>query len=464
MKRLLLSCSVLWVVNISYPQQSIIQDEVDLWVNTHMATKHIPGLALAVVQHGQVVKEAFYGASNVETNTAVNEQTVFEIASMTKQMVCAAMLLLQEDGKLSLHDRLSLYLDDLPATWQAITLVQLMNHTSGLRDDWDEPTSYFFQYNTNDLLVKAQQEHPLLFTPGEGFNYSSGPFFLGLVIEKVTGNPYSQFLEERIFTPLGMTSTSVYHHRKIVPGRAAGYRWYQGQLENGEDIPPGAESRADVGVQTTLADMIKWDRALRDNQLLSSESLHAMFSRGMLNSGKSIPYGYGWYIYSFRNKWLQEHSGAFRTGFSSMIVRFPKDGVEVILLCNLWQAGLTDLATQIASYYLKDFQRASELPPQRDVQPGRTRQLETLFSQLAQKKFSRGALYQVANFSGFDPEELADLLQGFISLEFIDQAPHTTNAAKKETLLYYKAIAANITYWSFVFADTGALVAVNLED
>lgn len=202
------------------------------------------------------MKKEFYGTSDIEPNTKVDKNTVFEIASMTKQITCAGILLLQEDGLLSVKDKLSKYLMDIPITWEKMTIEQLMNHTSGLRDDWDEPTSYFQTNNSVEKMAKAQQRFPLLFTPGKGFQYSSGPFFLGLVIQKITGKHYSFFLKERIFDKLNMINSSVYDSISIPQSMSKGYWWTNGKQEQGVDIPSAAESRADVGIITTLDDMI----------------------------------------------------------------------------------------------------------------------------------------------------------------------------------------------------------------
>lgn len=469
MKRHLITLLFLFAVTHCHSQKPSPSDGIDSIVRLHMSDRHIPGLALAILKNGQVIKKESYGLSNVETQSPVSANSVFEIASMTKQFTCAAILLLEQEGKLSVTDRLSKYLDDLPPSWEEITLSHLMNHTSGLRDDWNEPTSYFYNNNTVQKMSLAQMEYPLYFEPGEGFNYSSGPFFLGLVIEKVSGLDYGAFLNDRIFSPLNMLSTSVYEYRDVIPERVSGYRWNKGLLENGVDLPPSAESRADVGVISSLNDMIKWDLALKNDSLLEEGSLEQMFSAGSLNGGKSIPYGYGWYLYMFRNELVIEHGGAFRTGFGSRITLFPRFDMDIIILCNLWQPGLSDLSTQIASYYVQDFKQISELIPQTHPKTQVDRGLEELFTGAANNKFSRGELYQLTNFSGFDPDELADILEGFQGIEFMNKSDLKMNpielyGSKIETIHYYKIIANEVSYWSCAFSDSMELVSVSLED
>src|SRR5687767_1779347 len=177
-------------------------DAIDSYIRNEMATKLIPGLSLVVVKNRKIVKASHYGLSNVELKVAVNERTSFEIASMTKQFTNAAMLLLVEEGKVALDDSVRKYLDNLPDTWADITVRRLMDHTSGLRDDWDENNSFFLTNDTNEKFLRALVASPLKFKPGHGFRYSCGPFAVGLIIEKVTGKSYAQFMEERIFRPL----------------------------------------------------------------------------------------------------------------------------------------------------------------------------------------------------------------------------------------------------------------------
>jgi len=442
---------------------------IDSFIIKKYNEKHIPGIAFAIIKNGQVVQKSFYGNSNVEQGTTVNENTVFEIASMTKQFTCAAILLLQQEGKLSLSDKLLKYIPDLPKEWNSITLYQLMNHTSGLRDDWNEPTSYFMENNSDEKMIRAQEKSKLYFQPGDGFNYSSGPFFLGVVIKKITGQHYSHYIQSRIFDPLQMHCSFVYNDTAIVPDRAAGYWWKNNKLQNGVDIPSSAESRADVGILTCLDDMLKWCTAISDTVILNKENLMKMFSPGRLNNGNNVPYGLGWFIYPFRGKIIYEHGGAFRTGFNSRIIFFPEENVQIVILCNLWKAGLDDIAYDLASYYIPDFKKVSSLKTQTGNFRKLTKIFEELFRKLAHNFYMRGDLYKMVNFSGFDTDELADLLKGFTSLQYIKKIDFASNPLKlydKEIkqIYFYKAIADSPSYWSFYMTGSNELISVNIED
>ena len=220
-------------------------DAVDDYVRTEMARRHIPGLALAVVRNGTVAKLGHYGLADVELSVAVTDDTKFEIASMTKQFTDAAILLLAEEGKLGLDDPIARFITDAPPSWKPITVRQLMNHTAGVRDDWDEDTVFFLRNQTNEDFLKELYAFPLKFAPGEGWAYGAGPFVLGVIIEKISGRRYSEFMQERVFGPLGMTATGINDVFTVLPQRASGYRWIGGALTRGARISPAAQSRGD---------------------------------------------------------------------------------------------------------------------------------------------------------------------------------------------------------------------------
>jgi D-alanyl-D-alanine carboxypeptidase len=215
-------------------------DAIDDYVRAEMARRHIPGLALAVVRNGTVVKLGHYGLADVELNVAVTDDTKFEIASMTKQFTDAAILLLAEEGKLALDDPVTKFLSDAPPSWNAITIRQLMNHTAGVRDDWDEDPPFFLRNQTEEDFLKALYAYPLKFAPG----YGVGPFVLGVVLEKLTGRRYREFMQERVFGPLGMTATSVNDVFAALPQRASGYRWIGDTMTRGARLSPAAQTAA----------------------------------------------------------------------------------------------------------------------------------------------------------------------------------------------------------------------------
>jgi CubicO group peptidase (beta-lactamase class C family) len=444
-------------------------DSVDNYIDSIMAARHIPGLALAIVKDAKVLKEACYGIANLELNVPVKKETVFEIASMSKQFTCAAVLLLQQEGKLSIQDRLSKHLDNLPDSWKDIHLYQLMNHTAGLRDDWEEDTPFFMENHTDSLMFARQKAYPLLFPPGEAFHYGSGPFTLGLVIAKVSGLPYAQFMKERIFEPLGMHATSIYDVRQIIPNRAAGYVLENDRLTNGMDISSAAEARGDVGVITTIEDMIKWNAALDDDRLLTEASRKAMFTPGTLNDGSYISYGYGWFRYPSRGNFMLAHTGGFRTGFNSVILRYPDKKLFVVMLCNLWSAGAAQIVGRVVAWFDQDLLSMSERTVKPDPAPLRSERLKELMSKAARGTWQDKELYKQANFCGDDAKFLAFMLKGFKDMVYVDTIPiknkpfHLFGEDVSEVLVY-RADADRKSYWSVGFNREGKLVYVAWEE
>jgi CubicO group peptidase (beta-lactamase class C family) len=449
-------------------QSTTQKDAVDRYIDSVMTARHIPGLALAVIKDGKVLKEAVYGLANVEHNVPVKKETVFEIASMSKQFTCAAILLLQQQGKLSVQDRLSKYLDSLPDSWKEMRLYQLMNHTAGLRDDWEEENSFFLENHSDSLMFAKQKKYPLLFAPGESFHYGAGPFTLGLVIAKVSGQPYARFMREQIFRPLGMNSTSIFDSREIVPNRAAGYLYFDSVLTNGMDISSAATARGDVGVITSIDDMIKWNAALDDNRLFTAASRAAMFTPGTLNDGSYLSYGFGWFQYPSRGHLMIEHSGGFRTGFNTDILRFPAKGLAVITLCNNWTAGAYYIGARVVSFYDSDLQALSLRPTRPDPNPARTAQYKDFMTKAYQKTWSDKELYKQANFCGDNVEFLEYMLKGMKNWVYIDSIslaarPMHLYGEDIATVLLYRAEGGKRTYWSMGLNREGKLVYVFWE-
>ena len=439
---------------------------IDSYVRAEMTRLHIPGLALVVVKDQKIVKESYYGLANVELNVPVNDHTSFEIASMSKQFTDAAILLLAEEGKIGLDDNVRKYLDDLPAEWHDITIRQLMLHTAGLRDDWDEPDDFFLTKNTDEEFLRALTAFPLKFKPGERFSYGCGPFVLGMVIKKITGKPYSQFMRERIFTPLGMTETQVNDPQNIVPNRASGYMFENGVLKNGVRISPAAEARGDVGIRTTARDLAKWDAALNDTRLLQQSSLDVMFSPGKLNDGVTIPVGFGWFLYPVQGD-VWKHGGAFRTGFSSTIDRHLDDRLTVIVLTNLRSGSIAPkIGQEVAAFYNSDYRPRAKLVAERDTDPQRTERLKSFLLSLAagnneSKQTTPGFPFKL--YRQNDWEELGvGKMKSFTFLtcrDFSARPKGFFNILPKQ-ICTYKISGESDEYVSFALTDDGKVIYV----
>ncbi|HMJ88957.1 MAG TPA: serine hydrolase domain-containing protein [Candidatus Acidoferrum sp.] len=329
---------------------SVRADEADDYVRAQMDTHRIPGLALRVISNGKEVKAASYGLANVELNVPVKTETVFEIGSLTKQFTAACILLLQQDGKLSVDDKISKHLRDTPATWSSITVRHLLTHTSGIRNYTGHDGFELTKRLTQAQFVQAIAALPADFAPGEQAKYcNSGYNLLGFIIENVSGKTYWSFLSERIFTPLGMSSATNRDPIIIVPHRADGYIRTNGMLRNRDSDLTDVFSAG--AIVSNIGDLVKWNASLETEKLLNATSKSQLWTPANLNNGRETPYGFGWRIGTHEGHRNIGHSGS-TSGFSASLQRFPDDRLTVIVLCNSDESNIaTTIAKRIATFY-----------------------------------------------------------------------------------------------------------------
>jgi CubicO group peptidase (beta-lactamase class C family) len=328
-------------------------DQVDDFVRRQIHKRHIPGLSLAVVQDGRVIKAAGYGFANVELRARATPSTVYELASMSKQFAAASILLLVQDGKVSLDAPISRYLEGTPDSWKAITVRRVLTHTSGLPREGIQTTDKNGRADfTREEMWKSAIAMPLIAPPGERFSYSNlGYNLLAMIVEKVSGKPYGEFLQQRIFGPLGMRSSRLNDLHAIIPNRACGYSWSQGKLRIGEATSPTLYFGAGAIVSTVL-DLAKWDAALYTDRILNAESRKEMATAVALNNGRTAAYGFGWFVGSLEGHPRISHDGLL-SGFRTYITRFLNDHLTLIILTN--QSSLNDpgtVANGVAREYL----------------------------------------------------------------------------------------------------------------
>lgn len=330
-----------------------VADTVDEYIQKQMAALHIPGVAVAVVKDGKPVLAKGYGLANVEWSVPVTENTVYQLASVSKQFTATGIMMLVEEGKLSLDDKLPKFFDKLPAAWGNVTVRQLLNHTSGIKSYTNLPSfeKTLRQDFSKEEIIKMAADAPVDFAPGEKYSYNNTGFYLlGMIIEKVSGKEYGAFLQERIFQPLGMTSTRLNDLREVIKLRATGYAWENGKLRNGEYVSPTQPFSAGALI-STVTDLAKWDAALYTEKLLKRASLEQMWTPEKLNDGKPLTYGYGWGVDLYRTRKRVSHGGGIN-GFSTFISRFVDDKVTVIVLSNLEGGSAGRLADGIAEFYI----------------------------------------------------------------------------------------------------------------
>ena len=365
-------------------------DVVDRAVKETMQRYRMPGAALAVMRDGRIVRVQGYGLANVELNVPVRPETIFQSGSMGKEFTATAILMLVEEGKIALDDKITKYFPEAPTLWNEITIRRLLTHTSGIKNYSEHDINFRLDYSEDDLLKKAQS-FPLDFTPGDKWNYSNtGYVVLGILIRKVTGEFYGDFLQERIFRPLGMTSTRIMSEADIIPNRSSGYRLVKGQLKNQEYVSPSLNTTADGSLYLTVLDLAKWDAALYSEKLLKRSSLDQMWTPVKLNNGKTYDYGFGWFLNQIRGHKIIEHGGAWQ-GFTTHISRYVDDKLTVVVLSNLDSAHshAEEITHVVAGTYIADLK---PLPPPNaieDKEPAVTQRFRNLIHGLAE-----GALQQ----------------------------------------------------------------------
>jgi CubicO group peptidase (beta-lactamase class C family) len=330
---------------------------VDDYVQAQMQQQRIPGLSLAVVKGGKLLLAKGYGLANVEHNVPAKPETVYQSGSVGKQFTAAAAMLLVEEGKLRLDDKISRYLHGTPKAWKDITVRHLLTHTSGIRGYGPRDLNFWQDYTEKELLQKVVSL-PLEFAPGEKWRYSNtGYVLLGFIIGEVSGEFYGDYLHRRVFAPLGMETTRIISEADIVPNRAAGYRLKWWQLKNQEWVSPSLNTTADGSLYLTVLDLAKWDAALYTERLLKRASLEQMWTPVKTTDGKTHPYGFGWGLGEVRGHKVVEHGGAWQ-GFESHISRFVDDKLTVIVLANLAGANPRRIAHGIAGIYLPELASA----------------------------------------------------------------------------------------------------------
>lgn len=324
-------------------------DDADQLVTRLMEKKQIPGLALLVIQNGEIVKAKGYGFANIELQVPVKPETIFQSGSMGKQFTATAIMMLVEEGKIHLDDPISKYFKNTPKSWKGITVRNLLTHTSGLGD---YPDNFDFRKDyTEAELLEIVKKTPLSFKPGEKWSYSNlGYLTLGVLIREVSGKFYGDFLQERIFQPLGMNSTRVISEEDIIPNRAAGYRLENKKLKNQEWVSPTLNTTADGALYFTILDLANWDAALNSEKLLTKSSLDLMWTPVKLKNNSTYPYGFGWGFEEKEGHRIIEHGGAWQ-GFTTYIARYIDDHLTVVVLTNLSGAGPGYIAHAVAGLY-----------------------------------------------------------------------------------------------------------------
>ncbi len=327
-------------------------DAVDEYIRAEMEKQHIPGLSLLVSRDGNPIRAQGYGLANVELQVPVKPETVFQSGSVGKQFTATAVMMLVEENKIGLEDPLTKFFPDAPAAWKQVTVRELLSHTAGFTD---YPKSFNFRKDyTEDEVLKIVEGIPLAYPAGTKWSYSNlGYATLGILIHKVTGKFYGDFLQERIFKPLDMSTTRIISEADIIPNRAAGYRLVKRELKNQEWVAPMINTTADGSLYFSINDLAKWDAALYTEKLLKRSSLDQMWTVAKLQNGQPNQdhYGFVWSIETKNGHKVIGHGGSWQ-GFKTHISRYVDDKLTVVVLINQADAEPGPITDRVAEMYL----------------------------------------------------------------------------------------------------------------
>ena len=299
---------------LSLTQRTVI----DRYVTAEMARQRIPGAEVGIYRDGAALLEKGYGLANVELPAPVRPETIMQSGSVGKQFAATALMMLVEQGKVGLNDSITKYFPDAPVRWQPVKVKNLLSHTSGLAEYVSgarvKPGGEFYLRLdfTEDELVHKIEQLPIEFKPGDDWTYRNTNYvLLGILIHRVTGMFYGDYLHEKIFAPLDMNATRIISDQDIIPNRAAGYRISGGKLKNQEFVSPTFNSTADGTLYFNVVDLEKWDRALYGASLLTRASLDRMWTPFLLNDGKvnTAGYGFAWLVADVNGHKVIEHRG-----------------------------------------------------------------------------------------------------------------------------------------------------------
>jgi CubicO group peptidase (beta-lactamase class C family) len=334
----------------------------DAIVAEEMARQRIPGVAVAVVRRGQVVRAAGFGLANVEHAVPVTTSTVFQTGSLAKQLTAVAVMLQVEDGKLDLDASIARYLPGAPDHWKSITVRHLLTHTSGI-PGYDERLLDYRKDYSEDQLVQIAFGLPLEFPAGSRWSYSDpGYMLLGVIVRKASGRFYGDVLRDRVFTPLGMSTARIISEEDIVMHRAGGYRRDGEALKNQAWVAPTLNTTADGSLYLSLQDWLAWERALRQRAVLRAESWEQVFAPVRLTSGKTFPHGFGWELDDGRGPAGYRHEGAWQ-GFQTAYLHATDADLTVIVLANLAEARPMHIAERVAQMHVPEVKRRAPAAP-----------------------------------------------------------------------------------------------------
>jgi CubicO group peptidase (beta-lactamase class C family) len=315
--------------------------QIDKMMNEAVRSGPSAGASIAVVKGGQTIIAKGYGFASVELEAPASAETVYHIDSITKHLTAAAILQLADQKKLSLDDAVAAYIPRLPASWKNVRIRHLLSHTSG-SESYTSLPSWGPQERldmTHDEILGLVREAPFHFEPGASWRYNNTGFYLlGMIIEKVTGQPYAEAMRQRVFEPLGMADTRYCGFRSVVKQRASGYEVDQAKLVNAEPMSWAAPF-AGGSICSTALDLVRFERAIEDHRLFGESTLKMMRTPSTLSDGISVDYGFGTRLGNLGGHRVIGHTGS-GGGFKNIFERFPDDDLTIVVLTNTDGGGI----------------------------------------------------------------------------------------------------------------------------
>jgi len=359
----------MWLfVLVGAPSAQVSPGQIDA-IFAPLKSNNAPGAAVLVVLDGKPVFRSGYGVTDLRTRSPIDSQTDFRLASFTKQFTATCIMLLVHDGKLHYDDHLTDIFPEFPEYGKAITVRNLLNHTSGLPDYEDilmkqypnTPPDQIPQILDAGVLKSLERQTAVQFPPGSKWQYSnSGYAVLAMIVEKVSGKHFGQFLHDQIFAPLKMNNTLAYEKGKNeVPHRAYGHtKQKDGSLQQTDQSPTSAVL-GDGGIYSSIDDLERWDRALREHTLLGESDIQPALTPVQITSGpakfqngKPVSYGFGWFLDPYKGHRRMHHDGE-TIGFRTTIQRFPDDKLTIIVLANRADVDPEELSLKLADLFFK---------------------------------------------------------------------------------------------------------------
>ena len=325
-----------------------LADAVDALIIATLQRDRIPGIGLLVMRRGSRARLSTYGLANVEHQVPVRHDTLFQSASLGKQFTATAMLMLAERGRISLDDPISQYLPAGPPDWAPITVRELLDHTSGIHDSEEDGGVFDLRREySDDEIIRIAHSYPLDFAPGSRWKYNNMGYILsGIIVTRVAGMFYGEFLTREVFRPLGMRTARVISDNDIVPHRAAGYIRTTSGVRNQDFVSASLNATADGSLYLSLDDWSAWIAAMDRGAFLTPGSWAALWDRGRTRDGELTEHGFCWDHATLAGHEVLEFDGSWQ-GFRAAIERDPASGFTVVVLANLDQAEPLPLARDV---------------------------------------------------------------------------------------------------------------------